>query len=81
MVKSLLLFLGKIKGKRRVGWQRMRWVSGITNSMGMNLSKLREIVKDREGWCATVRGSQSVGPGLATVFKKTMAQFEVPRWH
>ena len=56
MVKSLLLFLGKIKGKRRVGWQRIRWVSGITNSMGMNLSKLREIVKDREGWHAAVCG-------------------------
>ena len=59
----------------------MGCLDGITDSVDVNLSKFREIVKDREGWCATVRGSQSVGPGLATVFKKTMAQFEVPRWH
>ena len=42
--------LGKIEGKRRRGWQRMRWLESITDSVGMNLSKLREIVKDREGW-------------------------------
>ena len=48
--------LGKIEGKRRKRWQRMRWLDSITDSMDMNLSKLREIVKDRGDWCAIVHG-------------------------
>ena len=43
------LMMGKIEGKRRTGWQRMRWLESITDSMDMNLSKLQEIMKDREG--------------------------------
>ena len=72
------LMLGKIEGRRRRGWQRMRWLNGITDLMDLSLSKLQELVIDREAWCVAVYGIAKVGHNWVSELNRTELIIQTP---
>ena len=77
----LILILEKVEDRRRMGWQRMRLLDGITDSMDISLSKLQELVMDREAWCLPSMGSQRVEHDWVTELNRTEMLFSKKKFH